>query len=82
MKISGNDDDDKIVTEFNGPRERAERLRLNQEKMKFSSMICDSIFNYLYLQTRGCEYSVLNANSNLSKRTTRKQMTLTIKKAL
>lgn len=49
MKISGNDDDDKIVTEFNGPRERAERLRLNQEKMKFSSMICDSIFNYLYL---------------------------------
>jgi len=35
MKISGNDDDDKIVTEFNGPRERAERLRLNQEKWSF-----------------------------------------------
>lgn len=25
-------DDDKIVTEFNGPRERAERRRLNQFK--------------------------------------------------
>lgn len=35
------DDDDKIVTEFNGPRERAERHRLKPIKMKFSSMICD-----------------------------------------
>lgn len=40
-KLCRDVDDDKIVTEFNGPRERAERRRLKPIKMKFSSMICD-----------------------------------------